>query len=101
MSIIHTYIHTYRYENIVLRNVTVMNPKGSAGVIFANDTTPMRNIVFDDVKVINPGTKPFGPGYFCKGVASGVATGNTTPVPPCFTDLTTGTLAGARAAASM
>ena len=29
----------------------------------------MRDILFDNVKVVNPGTKPFGPTYYCKGVS--------------------------------
>jgi hypothetical protein len=75
------------YTNITLRNITINNPKQSAGVIIANSSWPMRGVVFDNVKVNNPKTKPF-PNYFCEGVEHGIATGNTSPVPPCFKDLT-------------
>lgn len=79
------------YENITLRNITINNPGQSPGVILANETTyPMVNIVFEDVVVNDPPSKPWGDDYYlCEGVASGVATGNTWPVPPCFEDQTT------------
>ena len=74
------------YENITLRNVTVLNPKTSPGVIFANSSNPMKNVRFEDVRIISPGSKPWGDKfYFCEGVANGIATGTTDPVPPCFT----------------
>lgn len=75
------------YANITLRNITINNPKGSPGLIYANETNPMQNVVFDNVRVNNPGKEPFGPTYFCKNV-QGVATGNTWPVPDCFEDRT-------------
>jgi len=75
------------YANITLRNITINNPKGSPGLIYANETNPMKNIVFDNVRVNNPGSKPFGKTYYCKNV-QGVATGNTWPVPDCFEDRT-------------
>ena len=77
------------FSNIVLRNVTVNNPRVSAGVILANETLPMENVTFEDVKVINPGSKPWGDDYYlCENVVNGVATGDTWPVPPCFKDET-------------
>jgi polygalacturonase len=82
------------YKNVTLRNITVNNPKSSPGVIIANDTSPMQGVTFDNVKINNPGMKPWGKEYYkCRGVASGVATGDTWPVPPCFTDNTTAALA--------
>jgi len=77
-----------QYSNITLRNITINSPKKSAGVLIANASTPMENVVFDNVVVNNPGSKPWGEGYFCKHV-NGVATGNTYPVPACFMDKTT------------
>eukprot|EP00500_Bicosoecida_sp_ms1_P000277 CAMPEP_0203812228 /NCGR_PEP_ID=MMETSP0115-20131106/4032_1 /ASSEMBLY_ACC=CAM_ASM_000227 /TAXON_ID=33651 /ORGANISM="Bicosoecid sp, Strain ms1" /LENGTH=560 /DNA_ID=CAMNT_0050721069 /DNA_START=73 /DNA_END=1752 /DNA_ORIENTATION=- len=76
------------YINITLRNVVVNSPAGNVGVILANTSSPMQNVVFDGVVVNNPSTKPakWGTGYLCEGVASGVATGGTTPVPSCFKD---------------
>ena len=76
-------------SNITLRNITINNPKLSAGVLLANASDPMRAIVFDNVVVNNPASKPFGDGYYCENV-HGVATGNTRPVPACFSDLTAG-----------
>jgi len=80
------------YTNITLRNITIHNPKHSAGVILGNASMPMQNIVFDNVVVTGDkaGDKPFGHNYYCEGVASGRATGTTNPVPACFKDETTG-----------
>jgi hypothetical protein len=78
-----------QYTNITLRNVNIdLKGKVSPGLIFANSSTPIKNIVFDNVVVTNPGSKPFGSNYYCEGVESGVAMGTTSPVPPCFQDLT-------------
>ena len=77
------------YADITLRNVTVLNPKTSPGVLLANETSPMRDITFDDVVVHNPGTRPWGDAFYkCEHVLGGRALGRTTPVPPCFEDLT-------------
>merc|ERR1712107_202772 len=73
------------YSNITLRNITVNNPKGSPGLIYVNETTPMQNVTFDNVQINNPGKSPFGDSYYCKN-EQGIATGNTCPVPPCFED---------------
>ena len=72
--------------NITLRNITVIKPQGSAGVIFGNDSRPIVGLVFDGVRVVQPAPdgvwgKAF---YFCEGVERGVATGGTWPVPPCL-----------------
>jgi len=84
-----------RYENILLRNITVNNPKSSPGIIMANESNPMVNVTFDNVVVNNPGSKPWGNDWYkCVGVESGVATGNTWPVPPCFKDETDGSSGG-------
>lgn len=78
------------FANITLRNITILNPKGSPGVIFGNDSNPIKGLVFDGVRVENP---PEGGAwgkdyYYCKGVSSGIAKGSTWPVPPCFEDQT-------------
>jgi len=76
------------YDNILLRNVTVANSKGSPGVILAGARNPMRHVVFEDVRFMNPGKAPFGEDFYhCKHV-DGVARGRTWPVPPCFKDET-------------
>mmetsp|Transcript_9931 Transcript_9931/g.14963 ORF Transcript_9931/g.14963 Transcript_9931/m.14963 type:complete len:427 (+) Transcript_9931:42-1322(+) len=80
---------TSQYRNILLKNITISNPKMSPGVILGNTSTPMEDVVFDSVQVINPGMEPWGEDYYaCDGVASGVAKGSTWPVPPCFKDET-------------
>lgn len=72
------------YANITLRNITVISPKQSPGVLIADPSTPMQNVVFDNVKVSNPGSEPWGNSFYkCENV-NGVATGTTDPVPPCF-----------------
>jgi len=81
-----------QYTNITLRNITINNPKQSAGVLIADSGSPMQNVVFEDVVVNNPASKPWGDdGYYCKNV-NGVAKGSTHPVPPCFKDMTTNPL---------
>ena len=56
----------------------------------ANKTNPMNNVVFDGVKVIGDG-KPSDYNYFrCDNVANGVVTGDTWPVPSCFSKKTEG-----------
>jgi polygalacturonase len=83
-----------KYVNITLRNITINNPKGSPGVLLANTSVPMENVVFDNVVVNNPGKKPWGDKYYhCENV-NGVATGKTWPVPPCFHDLTSSNASG-------
>jgi len=77
-----------QYENITLRNFVVNNPKHSAGVLIAHPDFPMKNVVFDNVRVNNPSLTPFADHYHCENV-QGVATGGTWPVPPCFRDETT------------
>ena len=48
----------------------------------------MRGVRFDNVVVHEPAARPFGDEqYYCRHV-HGVATGATSPVPPCFEDRT-------------
>jgi len=79
-----------KYENITLRNITIYDPQFEygQGVILAADDTPMENIVFHDVKVVDSKGDDFAKYRSCEGVASGIATGDTYPVPPCFEDKT-------------
>jgi len=78
------------YENITLRNITIVDPKFSygQGVIIGSEDLPMKNIVFDGVRVLKAENSDFERYHTCKGVESGIAIGDTYPVPPCFTDLT-------------
>jgi len=74
-------------ENITLRNVLINSPKESPGVILGNDTNPMQNIVFDNVVVTNPGSRPWGKQYYkCEGVRNFTAIHGTDPAPTCPTN---------------
>eukprot|EP00947_MAST-08B_sp_MAST-8B-sp1_P003770 g3770.t1 len=88
------------YRNITLRNITINSPKGNPGVILASPTAPMADVTFEDVVINHPSTKKtkWGTNYLCENVASGVATGKTSPVPPCFKDMTEAGSAAAAAA---
>lgn len=91
------------YRNITLRNITINSPALAPGVIMADaKTSPMENVVFDNVVVHNPSAKkaPWGTGYNCIGVSTGTATGTTSPVPSCFKDMTTATLEARQTAAA-
>lgn len=77
------------YKNITLRNIVIVNATKSPGVILANASTPMVDITFDNVVFKNPSLTPFNTSfYYCTGVLSGKAIGNTWPVPNCFSDET-------------
>ena len=52
------------------------------------EETPMRNVVFDGVRVINAQDDTVASYLKCEGVQDAVATGDTYPVPPCFQDRT-------------
>ena len=43
-----------------------------------------QNIVFDGVRVLNATSPELESYHTCEGVESGVALGDTYPVPPCF-----------------
>jgi len=79
----------YKYSDILLKNITIFNPtnRNGMGVILANETTPMENIVFDGVRVIG-GDETSNYYHTCSGVTSGIAIGDTYPVPDCFEDET-------------
>ena len=79
-----------KYENITLRNITIVDPQFSygQGVILAAEDTPMENILFDSVKVVNAKGEDYSKYNSCKGVLTGIAIGDTDPVPPCFKDQT-------------
>lgn len=78
------------YENITLRNITIVDPQFSygMGVVLGHEETPMKNIVFDGVRVIGADNENRGEYYTCEGVSGGVALGDTYPVPSCFEDQT-------------
>ena len=75
--------------DVTLRDVLIKSPSNSPGVLVGNHDRPMRNITFDNVTVLASGAdKPLSPWgdahYACYGVVGGIATGGTTPQPPCF-----------------
>lgn len=70
-------------RNVTLRRVDVYNGN-SPGVLLANASNPATGLVFDAVVHHNGTGWPVGADYLC-GFVSGVATGGTSPVPPCFT----------------
>jgi len=78
------------YQNITLRNITILSPETSPGVLLADPSSPMKGVTFDSVKVIGQKTPhsilPWkrAPYYECKRVTGGVARGGTSPIPKCF-----------------
>ena len=78
------------YEDITLRNITIVDPKFSygMGVILGHPDTPMKNIVFDGVRVVNAANADVEKYHSCEGVGTGIALGDTYPVPECFEDQT-------------
>ena len=74
------------FENITLKDILVRYPEQSPGIVLGNPERPMKNVLFDNVRVepANPDTKPWGKDFYkCQGV-HGVAVHGTSPVPPCF-----------------
>jgi hypothetical protein len=75
------------WNNLTFRNILIDNPRFSPGIILGNDTVPMSNILFDNVRATNAWKLPWFKEYYkCDGVINATATGGTDPVPPCFTD---------------
>ena len=74
------------WRNITMRDIRIIEPKESPGVVIGAQDNPMQALVFDGVVVTGGGDKPWGSGgYACHGVDNAsVAIGGTAPVPPCF-----------------
>ncbi len=75
------------YRNILLRNITIDNPKSQPGVIWGDKANPMTNLTFDSVRVINwKGSQKHLQYKVCDGVdsTSAMAIGSTSPIPSCF-----------------
>ena len=71
-------------RNITLRDIRVIEPRMSPGLIMANDTNPFIDVTFDNVIVEKPGMDPWGDDFYkCENVEGYVRRG-TDPVPPCF-----------------
>ena len=73
-------------SNITLRDISVFNSLLSPGVMIHNATNPGKSFLFDNVVFHNSSTWPVEEGFWCLNT-EGVATGGTTPVPPCFTSI--------------
>lgn len=75
------------YRNILLKNITIDNPKSQPGVILGDKAHPMTNLTFDSVRVINwKGSQKHLHYKVCDGVdsTSAMAIGSTSPIPSCF-----------------
>ena len=74
------------WRNITLRDIAIIDPKESPGVIIGAQSNPMQSVVFDNVVVTGGGTSPWGAGgYACHGVDNAsVAIHGSNPAPPCF-----------------
>ena len=72
------------WRNIILKDVLIINPEQTPGVLMGNDTNPMNNVIFDNVKVVgnNIGDYPWGVDYFCEYI-NGKSI-NSSPKPLCF-----------------
>uniref|UniRef100_A0A914Z5W6 Glycoside hydrolase family 28 protein n=1 Tax=Panagrolaimus superbus TaxID=310955 RepID=A0A914Z5W6_9BILA len=69
-----------QYINLILRNITVINPAKRTGIILGSATHPIQNITFDNVVVQNA-TEEY---FLCQNVVNGIAIGGTSPIPSCF-----------------
>lgn len=75
------------WANITLKDVTVVNPMASPGVLIGNNSNPVP-VVFDNVVVqdMRDNLKPWGGQYYCEdgGVDMTVTSHETSPRPDCF-----------------
>jgi hypothetical protein len=70
------------FRNITLRQIKIVHPLLSPGVLLGNKSNPMQ-VTFDRVIVDKPALFPFDKTYKCESV-QGTAT-DSTPKPPCMT----------------
>jgi hypothetical protein len=70
------------FRNILLKNIVIISPWLSPGVLLGNSSNPMKGIVFDNVTVHNASAFPFGPDYRCENVVG--CARNSFPVPSCL-----------------
>jgi hypothetical protein len=61
------------FRNITLRNIAIVNPKISPGVILGNTSNPIADLIFENVQVTEAeeltDRPPFGDAFFCNGVS--------------------------------
>jgi len=74
------------FRNITMRDIRIVEPRQSPGVIIGSQENPIEALVFDGVVVTGGSEQPWGVnGYACHGVDNNsIAVGGTAPVPPCF-----------------
>ena len=79
------------WSNILLKNITIVSPEGSPGLIMGNASNPIKYLAFEDVVVTSQvfiGKKPFGDSYYrepCGAIIISLAKGKTFPIPhPVF-----------------
>lgn len=70
--------------NITIRRMRVSNTLMSPGVLLMNSSNPGEGFVFDDVVYTNVTAWPMKDANFYCANVNGVATGGTSPIPPCF-----------------
>jgi len=75
------------WSNITFRDIIVDGGSLSPGVVLGNSSNPMTGVVFDHVVVKNPSLNPLGDKYYVCNGTQGIATGGTSPVPPCFKEV--------------
>lgn len=76
-----------KWTNITLKNIRIISPKESPGLVLGNPAEPMEGLVFDNVVVTpaDPSKKPWKDKFYhCSGVHNAIAMGGTSPLPPCF-----------------
>eukprot|EP00048_Salpingoeca_helianthica_P021645 m.13509 g.13509 ORF g.13509 m.13509 type:complete len:525 (-) comp6198_c0_seq1:60-1634(-) len=71
-----------QFNNILLKNILIIQPLLSPGVILGNSSNPMSGLIFDNVTVTHPSSFPFGPTYQCEHVDG--CTRNSFPAPACL-----------------
>ena len=75
-------------RNLVLRNITINQPKLSPGIMIGDASNPV-HVTFDSVRFIDPPKDgAFKTDFFYVKGVNGVATGNTWPIPPGFANHT-------------
>lgn len=78
------------WADIALRDITIIDPKHSPGVLMGNTSNPITGLVFDNVIVKYQGERvshrlPWGNVYMpCEGI-EGTSRGGSDPVPRCLT----------------
>ena len=71
-------------KNITLKDIKIIRPDGSPGLVMANSTNPFERITFDNVIVEEPGLEPWGEDFYKCENTEGYVRRGTWPVPKCF-----------------